>query len=435
MRKSFLLIIFLVFLLSAVFFLPENENKKEEKDENFTEETEIKEEERGYVTFWFDDALFSAYKVAFPVLKEKGWNAVVAVVTDYEIAKEKFSYDGETPMKMEEVLDLADHGWEISSHSRTHPHLNSIENEQVLEREIAGSKEDLQELGLDVFSFTFPYGEQGNSLGQNIVSREYFYWRSSMEFINEIPAWRHITSMFMTIETTEEDVVEWIAEAEQGGWLVVCFHGILSEPEDYWQQTPEQFMMVVEMIEESELEVVLPQEIFEKFGYAEGHHPKIDSSYRSKIIESDFNNHSFKVVVPEIGVDTDLHLASSLENDEIDFSALDDYPVWISDKESVLLSPLGDYGVSLIIGHRNLDFRHLDRLKKDDEILILKNDEKQWTYFVTEVVEIDPEEVWEELKKDHETSLSSNTSKLVLMTCTPYGTDWRRLLVRGKIKD
>ena len=424
MKKFLLFFLFLVFVFLSIFFLAEERNHVEDNKA---------EDSKGYVTFWFDDGLLSTYETAFPVLRDKEWQAVLAVVSDYEKAKEELSYDGDFPMDMEKVLEIASYGWEISSHSKTHSHLNSIYDEYVLEREIAGSKKELEDIGLKISSFTFPYGEQGRSLGQNIISREYFYWRSSTELVNEIPAWRHITSMFMTIETTEQEIAEWIREAEQGGWLVIGFHGILSDPKDYWQQTPEQFMMVVEMIEESDLEVVLPKEIFEKHGYAEGHYPKIDSDYKDKIIESDFEKYSFKIVIPEIAVDADLRLASSFEDGEIDFGALDDYPVLISDKASYFLSPLGDYGVSLIIGHRNLDFRRLDQLKQGDEIFIANNNELNLNYEVSNIIEIKPEEIWKEIEKAHQDSLYQGKSKLILMTCTPYGTDWKRLLIFSEI--
>lgn len=68
----------------------------------------------------------------------------------------------------------------------------------------------------------------------------------------------------------------------------------------------------------------------------------------------------------------------------------------------------------------NTVFLRLPELEKGDEIVIWR-DYKEYTYKVQSKVEVSPTEVDKvtRLKGDH----------LVLQTCTPIGTDWKRLLV------
>ncbi len=228
----------------------------------------------GFVTLWFDDGVQSTYDVAYPALSERCWVAVLAVVADREIANEKFSWDGDPVMSWEAVRELASAGWEISSHSMTHPHLNDITEAQVLETEVADSRRSLENLGFVVSSFAFPYGEQGGLTGQALVEASYLYWRSSSSGVNYVPSERHLTAFFLTADTDRKMVEEWIAEAEQtGGWLIIGLHAILDKPTNPWQHTPEQFEMVLETVADSSLEVVLPREMFARFGYAEGAEP------------------------------------------------------------------------------------------------------------------------------------------------------------------
>jgi peptidoglycan/xylan/chitin deacetylase (PgdA/CDA1 family) len=263
--KRLFLVLFLVCLVAVFSFLTGGEINQE--GGKFTQEAA---EYKGYVTLWFDDGLLSTYEIAYPILEEKGWKGTLALVGDREIAQEKFIPDGDPIMSWEQAKELADAGWEISSHSMTHSQLNSITDQAILESEIVDSKNHLEDIGFIVESFTFPYGQNGKDPGQSLINKNYQYWRSSTSGLNPLPAWRHVTAEFLTTGTSQQDVREWIREAEESkSWLVICFHAIVDSPINEWQHTKKQFSMVIKEIEQSNLKVILPHEIFEKFGYAE----------------------------------------------------------------------------------------------------------------------------------------------------------------------
>ncbi len=254
MKRSLVVCAF-VFL---VFFVSVMAGVVEEKEE-------IKKSE-GYVTFWFDDGLLSTYEVAFPALEEKKWNAVVAVVVDREEALIKFESEGDSIMEWSQVEELVIAGWEVSNHSMTHPHLNEITSKNLLRFEIEESKKKLEERGFTVSSFTFPYGEEGSVEAKNLVKENYSYWRSTASAVNSVPSGPYLTTLFVTECMSKEDLERWIKEAqEEKGWLVITLHSVIENPVGWWQQTPEQFKMILEMVEESSLEVVLPGEMFNRF--------------------------------------------------------------------------------------------------------------------------------------------------------------------------
>lgn len=263
--KKYLILSVVIVGLSTFVLNMNKEIKKEEKESN-----------NGFVTLWFDDALLSTYEIAYPLLEEKGWKAVVAVVADYEIAQEKFLPDGDPVMSWTQLEELSNVGWEISNHSMTHSHLNDITDEVILKLEIASSKKRLEDMGFEVNSFSFPYGENGGSKGQEMVEKNYLYWRSSVEHMNPIPASRHITCHFLTVDIEKEKIEEWITEAEETQkWLVIGLHAIVEQPSNPWQHTKEQFLVVLNEIEKSNLEVILPHEIYQRFDYAKNNEMEV----------------------------------------------------------------------------------------------------------------------------------------------------------------
>lgn len=118
----------------------------------------------------FDDGYRSVVERAFPVLDELGVTATVFVPTDY-IGGATAAWPGTdqwldtrhagelTPMSWDELRLLAEHGWEIGSHSRSHARLVQL-GDADLKEEIAGSRAELEHrLARPCTSLAYPYGE------------------------------------------------------------------------------------------------------------------------------------------------------------------------------------------------------------------------------------------------------------------------------------
>ena len=114
------------------------------------------------VVITFDDAYQSVYSEARPILQEQGFTATVFVVAEalgqhnfWDVGKDVAQ---ETCMPGNELMALADQGWEIGSHGATHANLAEV-TEETLITETEGSRRMLeQELKTKVEVFCYPFG-------------------------------------------------------------------------------------------------------------------------------------------------------------------------------------------------------------------------------------------------------------------------------------
>lgn len=123
------------------------------------------------VVITFDDAFASVKTYAEPVLSELGVKGTVFAPTDYVSRRAPLAWAGLdhweegpdaeelTPMTWDDLRELAELGWEIGSHSRTHPSLTSL-GDNELAMELAGSRAECSaRIGRRVTSIAYPYGD------------------------------------------------------------------------------------------------------------------------------------------------------------------------------------------------------------------------------------------------------------------------------------
>jgi peptidoglycan/xylan/chitin deacetylase (PgdA/CDA1 family) len=122
------------------------------------------------VAVTFDDAFRSVIQLAEPILGRLGWPATVFVPTDFAGTERPMSwpgidhwggdYDSElVPMSWDELEALAERGWEIGSHTCSHPRLTRL-GEEALADELRRSKEVCEErLKRPCESVAYPYGD------------------------------------------------------------------------------------------------------------------------------------------------------------------------------------------------------------------------------------------------------------------------------------
>jgi peptidoglycan/xylan/chitin deacetylase (PgdA/CDA1 family) len=119
----------------------------------------------------FDDAFASVKRYARPVLASLGIRGTVFVPTDYVSRHAPLAWTGLdrwaqtpdaneiVPMSWDDLGELAELGWEIGSHTRTHPLLTSL-SDNALNEELRGSREECSErIGRPVTSVAYPYGD------------------------------------------------------------------------------------------------------------------------------------------------------------------------------------------------------------------------------------------------------------------------------------
>jgi peptidoglycan/xylan/chitin deacetylase (PgdA/CDA1 family) len=123
------------------------------------------------VALTFDDAYRSVFDEALPVLERLGVTATVFAVTslvgrDTPMVWEEMESRAAgphaaelVPMRWDDLADLADRGWEVGSHSRTHPHLTRLDD-AALADELAASRADCEAaLSRPCRAIAYPFGD------------------------------------------------------------------------------------------------------------------------------------------------------------------------------------------------------------------------------------------------------------------------------------
>jgi len=126
---------------------------------------------RRTVVVTFDDAFGSVRAYAKPVLDRLGMVATVFAPTDYITAQQPLGWPGLdtwlttpfaselTPMSWDELGNLADQGWEIGSHTCSHPLLTRL-SDAAADEELERSRQECRDrLGRDATALAYPYGD------------------------------------------------------------------------------------------------------------------------------------------------------------------------------------------------------------------------------------------------------------------------------------
>lgn len=119
----------------------------------------------------FDDAFRSVYEHAFPILGQLGVPATLYVPTDFIDTGRPLHWPGIdhwlggpdedelAPMSWAEIGALQSAGWEIGSHTGSHPHLTQLADDALAD-ELARSKRECERrVGAPCRSVAYPYGD------------------------------------------------------------------------------------------------------------------------------------------------------------------------------------------------------------------------------------------------------------------------------------
>jgi peptidoglycan/xylan/chitin deacetylase (PgdA/CDA1 family) len=122
------------------------------------------------VSVTFDDGYRSVLELAKPILDRHGYPGTLFVASDWPAAGRAMRWQGIdnwlgtphehelSPLTWPELSELAGSGWEIGSHTCSHPRLPDLEG-PALARELNDSKERIEaKLGRPCTSMAYPYG-------------------------------------------------------------------------------------------------------------------------------------------------------------------------------------------------------------------------------------------------------------------------------------
>ncbi|HEY9753801.1 MAG TPA: polysaccharide deacetylase family protein, partial [Oculatellaceae cyanobacterium] len=108
------------------------------------------------VVLVMDDGWLTQYTNALPVLNSYGYKTTLAIYPDAQ--------DGQWPdyMSWAQVEELSKSGFDVESHTYSHPHLNKLTTAK-LQEEMVKSKTELLQHGVDAAALIYPYGEGINN--------------------------------------------------------------------------------------------------------------------------------------------------------------------------------------------------------------------------------------------------------------------------------
>lgn len=206
----------------------------------------------GMVTITFDDSLASQHTLARPLLAEHDMKATIYLVTA-PITDDWTGY-----MRLPQAQALAADGHEIGGHTVSHPDLTQLTDAEI-EAELRVSQQWLEtNLGVPIRQFATPYGA-GNANVTAIAKRHYDSLRTvntGLNYRGEDPyALKAETVLSYTPPTWLKASMD---EARTShGWYILLFHNFTSGvPGDSYTYSTADFDTVLDLIEESGLDVV-----------------------------------------------------------------------------------------------------------------------------------------------------------------------------------
>jgi peptidoglycan/xylan/chitin deacetylase (PgdA/CDA1 family) len=124
----------------------------------------------------FDDAYRSVLELAQPILERYGVVASVFAPTDFIGSERPMRWPGIerwhggpherelTPMSWAELRGLVTTGWEVGSHTASHPHLTQLEPAALADELVRSKAACEQQLASPCTSIAYPYGDVDRSV-------------------------------------------------------------------------------------------------------------------------------------------------------------------------------------------------------------------------------------------------------------------------------
>jgi peptidoglycan/xylan/chitin deacetylase (PgdA/CDA1 family) len=212
---------------------------------------------KAQISFTFDDGMQSAYTQAAPALKKYGMTGVSYVTTNcigMTTVPNTCKAEDRTPyMTWAQVKALqTTYGWEIGSHTVSHPLLASADPEMgqpakltpaQMDAELKNSKAALSAQGINATAFASPYGDY-DAATLAVIAKYYTSHRGFADNANN--TWPHSDYLLynmpvqtgVTVAAVKSRIDQAIAKNQ---WLVLTMHDIKvtpsTNPDDYQYKT------------------------------------------------------------------------------------------------------------------------------------------------------------------------------------------------------
>lgn len=207
------------------------------------------------ISLSFDDGWKSMYENVLPILKKSGLKSTQFIISG-------FLDDNQFPqyMNLDEVKELEKLGHEIGCHTASHRHLIR-ESQSIIESEILLSLKYLKEKGLNVETFSYPYGEYNETIMEK-VKQGFIGARSLICGYNEKINPFLLECQVIKANTSFSQVKRWIDENKN--WLILIFHQIDYEGRE-WSITPKILNQIIDYILEKKIQILTIRDGLKKY--------------------------------------------------------------------------------------------------------------------------------------------------------------------------
>jgi peptidoglycan/xylan/chitin deacetylase (PgdA/CDA1 family) len=195
---------------------------------------------RPLVTLTVDDSFEDNVSTLLPKLQALGLKATQFVCTQFVEGGPGIVPD---PNAQADILAFKNAGFEIGSHSVTHPFLTQMTTAQV-DYELSHSQAYLRTLtGATLNNFASPYGDYNASVN-NEIRKYYRSHRTVDEGYNSKDNFDpyRIRVQNMQITTTMTEYQSWLDRAKATNtWLVIVYHRVTTDSPEQYDTTPAEF--------------------------------------------------------------------------------------------------------------------------------------------------------------------------------------------------
>jgi peptidoglycan/xylan/chitin deacetylase (PgdA/CDA1 family) len=206
-----------------------------------------------YISITFDDAYVSQYDAA-QMLESYNYRGTFYIPAAFIGAK----FEGKDVMNWAQIEDLQKSGHEIGSHTWNHTKASSI-SEDVYEKEVYMGKEELEDNGIKVKNFAYPYGDDSK---KEITLKYFDTARGTKPCINRFSD-KELCGLTLVHQFDEYKILSvYLADLKlSGGWLVIVIHDISDNPRADIDITNEEFSWILEQIKKSGISVKTVAEV------------------------------------------------------------------------------------------------------------------------------------------------------------------------------
>ena len=218
---------------------------------------------RGVVTIEIDDGRLDAYQNGFPLLKDRGFKATIAVITN--LLDTGAEWEGYPTITWDQLSDYKNSGFEIAAHTQSHPHLPDLDFDS-LDSELYGSLNALRSHNYNINGMVCPYADWSERVIAHV--KNYYKYMSAVidgpNNLSSIDPYR--LGIFNIGEATTETEFDTILEYTRKFkfWSILLFHGIpetVDEGREQWDISKSKFETFLDKIVRKQIPVMTISEV------------------------------------------------------------------------------------------------------------------------------------------------------------------------------